>query len=93
MSMGAPTFREKSGFVIVPSMTKLMDAAEKARTLPDDVQDYLARAVLSLVRLAAEPAATAPDERRFVLEGLLAVRRGELASDQEVEAAFRRFEH
>ena len=74
-------------------MTKLMEAAEEARSLPDDVQDYLARAVLSVVRFAAEPAVTTPAEHRFILEGLSAVRRGEFASDQEIEAAFSRFDH
>ena len=73
-------------------MTKLMEAAEQARILPDDVQDYLARVVLSVVRSAAEPLPTNPEERRFVLDGLSAIRRGEFATAQEIDAAFGRFE-
>ena len=90
--MAGPVFREESGFAILGPMTKLMEAAVEARALPDDVQDYLARAVLSVVRRAVEPIVTGPDERNFVIEGVTAVRRGDFATEQEIDAAFNHFD-
>ena len=74
-------------------MTKLLqDLIERARRLPDERQDYLAQALLGLIDDGIEPEVTNPDHVVAIREGLAQVRRGEFAGDEEVEAAFRRFD-
>lgn len=74
-------------------MTKLLDdALDAVRRLPADSQDEIARLLLRLARGEEEPEPIDPDHLPAVLEGLAQIRRGEFASDEEVEAAFRRFE-
>ena len=73
-------------------MTKLLEEAlEAVRQLPADSQDEIARAMLNLAGRGDEPEAIDPDHLAAVLEGLAQARRGEFATDEEVEAAFRRF--
>lgn len=75
------------------SMTKLLqELIERARRLPDDRQDYVAHALLGLLDDSLEPEVTNPDHVVAIREGLAQVRRGEFASDEEVEAALRRFD-
>ena len=73
-------------------MTKLLEKAiERARELPDDEQDALALAMLTI---AEEPALQAPldDETRAAIRrGVDEARRGALASDEEVAALWRRY--
>jgi predicted transcriptional regulator len=72
-------------------MTKLLEqAVEIARALPPDAQDEIARAMMSLAH-SAEPEEIDPEHLPDVLEGLAEARRGEFATDAEVEAAFRAF--
>lgn len=72
-------------------MTELLDRAVAAmkRMAPAE-QDSVAQAILSLARGVAlheiEPA-----DLPFVLEGLAQAERGDFASDDEVEKAFRSF--
>jgi hypothetical protein len=74
-------------------MTKLLEQAlEAVRRLPPDSQDQIARAILHLAANDSEPETIDPAHLPAVLEGLAQAKRRELASDAEVEAAFRRFE-
>ena len=73
-------------------MTKLLEKAlEAVRRLPADAQDEIARAMLHLAD-EGEPEDVDPAHLPAVLEGLAQARRGEFASDSEIEAALRRFE-
>ena len=74
-------------------MTKLLEQAiEAVRRLPAASQDEIARTILHLAdtEVAAEP--VDPAHLSAVLEGLAQTKRREFASDEEVEAAFRRFD-
>jgi hypothetical protein len=74
-------------------MTKLLEQAlEVVRRLPPDSQDEIARAMLHLASGNGEPEEIDPAHLPAVLEGLGQARRGELVSDAEIEAAFRRFD-
>ena len=74
-------------------MTKLMEQAlDAVKRLSPESQDEIARLLLHLAREEEEPEPVDPDHLPAVLEGLAQVRRGEFATDEEVEAAFRRFE-
>jgi predicted transcriptional regulator len=75
-------------------MTKLFDeAVEAARLLPDEAQDEIARLVLQLAAgTDDEPEEIDPEHLAAVLEGLAELHRGEIATEEEVAAAFRRFE-
>jgi hypothetical protein len=74
-------------------MTKLLEQAlEAVRRLPADSQDEIARTILHLAGGDGEPEPIDPAHLPAVLEGLAQATRRELASDAEVEAAFRRFE-
>ena len=71
------------------SMTKLLDQAiARARTLPDDDQDAVALAILSMADTVIEPL---DDETRAAIrEGLEQARRGEFVPDEEIEALWTR---
>jgi hypothetical protein len=74
-------------------MSKLLEKAiEAVRKLPADSQDEIARAMLSLCGNDGEPEIIDPDDLSAVLEGLAQARRREFATDEEVEAALRRFD-
>jgi predicted transcriptional regulator len=74
-------------------MTKLLEKAlEAVRQLPSDSQDEIARAMLVLAQTDADPEPIEPAHLSAVLEGLAQAKRGEFATDAEVEAAFRRFD-
>ncbi len=74
-------------------MTKLLEKALAAvRQLPVDTQDEIARTMLALVANEGEPEPIDPAHLSAVLEGLAQAKRGEFATDAEVEAAFRRFD-
>jgi hypothetical protein len=75
------------------TMTKLLEkAVEAARQLPPDTQDEIARTMLELIGSEGEPQPIDAAHLAAVLEGLAQAKRGEFASDAEVEAAFRRFD-
>jgi Ca2+-binding EF-hand superfamily protein len=74
-------------------MTKLLEQAiEVVRRLPADSQDDIARTILHLAggELEAEP--VDPTHLAAVLEGLAQTKRREFATEEEIEAAFRRFD-
>jgi hypothetical protein len=74
-------------------MTKLLDQAlEAVRRLPPDSQDEIAKAMLVLSEGDAEPEAIDSAHLSAVLEGLAQAKRGEFATETELEAIFRRFE-
>ncbi|HTO66560.1 MAG TPA: hypothetical protein VMM15_35525 [Bradyrhizobium sp.] len=74
-------------------MTKLLDEAlDAVRRLPPSSQDEIARAMLSLAGNESEAEAIDPAHLPSVLEGLAQAKRGQFARDDEVEAAFRRFD-
>ena len=72
-------------------MTELLERAlEAVRRMPAAEQDAIARAMLSLAD-RGEPYDIDPDELQDVMEALAEVERGHIATEEEVEAAFRRF--
>ena len=74
-------------------MTKLLEKAlEAVRQLPPDSQDEIALAMLALSGSDGEAEDVDVAHLPAVLEGLAQLRRRELATDAEIEAAFRRFE-
>jgi hypothetical protein len=74
-------------------MTKLLEKAlEVVRRLPPDSQDEIARAILLLSGDEGEPEEVDPAHLPSLLAGLAQAERREFASDEEIEAAFRRFE-
>ena len=74
-------------------MTKLLDKAlEAVRQLSPDAQDQIAREMLYLSGTEDEPEPVDAAHLPAVLEGLAQFRRGERATEAEVEAVFRRFE-
>jgi DNA-binding transcriptional regulator YdaS (Cro superfamily) len=74
-------------------MTKLLEQAiEAVRQLPADSQDEIARAILHLAGSEVEAELVDPTHLTAVLEGVAQAKRREFATDDEVEAAFRRFD-
>jgi hypothetical protein len=74
-------------------MTKLLDKAlEAVRRLPPSSQDEIAHAMLTLAGDVEEPEQMDPAHLSAVLEGLAQAKRRQFATDDEVEAAFRRFD-
>jgi hypothetical protein len=74
-------------------MTKLLDQAiAKVRELPEEEQERAAEHLLAFAELAKQGVyKLSPEERAAIEESKAQVRRGELATDDEVEAAFARF--
>lgn len=74
-------------------MTKLLDkAVEAVRQLPSDSQDEIARAMLRLATKDEVPEPIDPADLPAVLKGLAQAKRREFATEEEIEAAFRRFD-
>ena len=74
-------------------MTKLLEqAVDAVRGLPAEEQDEIARAILRLAAVGEEPEAVDPDDLFAVERGLAEAKRGEFASDDQIRAAFRRFD-
>jgi hypothetical protein len=72
-------------------MTKLLDQAlEKARGLPPDAQDDIARVVLQLAGADDDvsPVTLSSDERAAIAASKAAAARGEFATDQQVRAVW-----
>lgn len=75
-------------------MTYLLTLAiEAVQSLPETEQDAIARQMLTLAQTDANAQAGEmdPAHEAAILEALEQVRRGEFASEEEVEAAFRSF--
>ena len=74
-------------------LTKLLEPTiEAVRRLPEDAQDDIARTILHLAGSEVEAEFVDPAHLAAVLEGLAQAKRREYARDDEVEAAFRRFD-
>jgi hypothetical protein len=74
-------------------MTKLLErAVEAARRLPPADQDEVARAMLAAMGDEPMPEEIDPAHLADVMEGIAQARRRQYATDEEVEAAFRRFD-
>jgi hypothetical protein len=74
-------------------MTKLLDEAlEAVRRLLPDSQDEIARAMLVLSESDGEAEPVDSAHLSAALEGLAQAKRGEFATEAEIEAIFRRFE-
>ncbi len=70
------------------TMTKLMQKALDAlNRLPEDKQDEIAEYILSI---SDEPVRLTEEERTAVKRGRADVKAGRFASDEEVEATFKR---
>jgi hypothetical protein len=89
----ADRFHSDAVFLYLFPMTKLLDKAlEAVRRLPSDDQDEIARAMLRLAAGDDEPEPVDPAHLPAVLQGLAEAKRRQFATDEEVEAAFRRFD-
>jgi hypothetical protein len=66
-------------------------ALERLRAWPAERQDEAAELILALDRLGPGPYEATEDELAAIDEALDEVKRGALASDEVVEAAFARF--
>jgi DNA-binding TFAR19-related protein (PDSD5 family) len=74
-------------------MTKLLqEALDAVRQLPPDAQDDIARVLLQLVGSNEDPEPIDAAHLPAVLEGLAQAKRGEFATDAEIEAAFHRLD-
>jgi len=74
-------------------MTKLLDKAlEAVRRLSPSSQDEIARAMLDLAAGEGEPEPIDPTHLPSVLEGLAQAKRRQFATDEDIEAMFRRFD-
>ena len=69
----------------------LEDAVEKIKELPEDRQAYAAEVLQQIAAASGGEKFVIPNEHRAaVLEGLDQARRGEFASDEQVDAILRR---
>jgi predicted transcriptional regulator len=74
-------------------MTELLELAmQSASQLPEDRQDYLARELLRLLEGEQTPEPTDPAHVEAIRSGLAQIRRGEFATDEEIEAVYRSFD-
>jgi predicted transcriptional regulator len=72
-------------------MTKLLDQAiARVRQLPDDDQDTLAIALLSMAEAGAGVPALDDETRAAIRDGLEQARRGEFVPEEEIEALWKR---
>lgn len=72
-------------------MTKLLEQViEKLRKLPEAEQNEAAELLLNLVARRYEPIELDADTRSAVEEGLAQVERGDVVSEEEMGAFFRR---
>jgi hypothetical protein len=74
-------------------MTKLLDQAiAKVRKLPEEEQERAARSLMIFAELAQQGAyGLSSEERAAIEESKAQARCGEFATDEDVEAAYRRF--
>jgi predicted transcriptional regulator len=73
-------------------MTELLEfGMQRARELPDERQDYLAREIFRLLQTERAVEITDPAHVAAIRRGLAQIRRGEFATDGEIEAVYRSF--
>jgi hypothetical protein len=74
-------------------MTELLSyLLETASRLPEERQANLARAFLKMLEAELDAEPTDPQDVEAIREGLEQARRGEYASDEAIEVAYRRFD-
>jgi hypothetical protein len=74
-------------------MTELLELAmQSASQLPAERQDYVARELLRLLEGERIPEPTNPEHIEAIRRGLAQIRRGEFATDEEIEAVYRSFD-
>ncbi|MBV9394040.1 MAG: hypothetical protein JOZ84_06470 [Methylobacteriaceae bacterium] len=74
-------------------MTELLSyVLETASRLPEKRRDDLTRAFLKLLEAELDAEPIDPEDVEAIREGLEQARRGEYASDEAIEAAYRRFD-
>jgi predicted transcriptional regulator len=72
-------------------MTKMVqEAIEVLRELPEDRQTTVARAILDYASHDDDPYHLTKEEREEVRAGMAEIKRGEIASDAEVAAIYKR---
>ena len=72
-------------------MTKMLhEAVRKIRGIPDAVQDDIAEMVFSVAAKQGVPVRLDKETRAAVREGKAQARRGELASEEDMQAFFER---
>jgi len=71
-------------------MKALEDAIEKIKRLPQDRQAYAAEVLEQIAAAGSDPFAVPDDHRAAVLEGLGQAERGELVSDEEMAALWKK---
>ena len=72
-------------------MTKLLDQAiARVRQLPEDDQDTLAIALISMAEAGAVLPALDDETRAAIREGLEQARRGEFVPEEEIKALWKR---
>jgi len=71
-------------------MKVLEDAIEKIKRLPQDRQAYAAEVLEQIAAAGSDPFAVPDDHRAAVLEGLGQAERGELVSDEEMAALWKK---
>ena len=73
------------------AMTRMLDEAiKKVRELPDSVQDDAAEMLFSVAAKQGEPVRLDEETRAAIREGRAQARRGEFASDEDMQAFFER---
>jgi hypothetical protein len=60
--------------------------------LPPEAQGAIARTILQITQVDGELEPVVPEHLRAVLEGLAQANRRHFATDEDIEAAFRRFD-
>jgi predicted transcriptional regulator len=73
-------------------MTELLDfAINKLRDLPDASQDEAARILLWTIAAETEPNEFDPETLAAIYEGVGEVARGEFASEEDIQAIWKRY--
>ncbi|MFD1704323.1 hypothetical protein ACFSCV_15050 [Methylopila henanensis] len=73
-------------------MTELLEqAVQTARKLPAEMQDELARLMLTYAGRDAQVIDLTPEEEADLIEAQAEMKRGDFATDDEVEAVLSRF--
>jgi len=73
-------------------MTKMLDEAiKRVRELPDNDQDAAAEILMSIAAKRGPPVELDDETRQAIQEGRDQARRGDFASDEEVNAFFDRY--
>ena len=76
----------------MPAMTnKLKDVLERAKAWPESDQEELAEVARDIEARRSGAYSATPEELAAIDEALGQVARGEVASEQEIEAAFAKF--